>query len=63
MTAGIRPNDVFYCYLPLYHSSGGQLGTGAALFRGTTTVIKKKFSASSFWKDCAQYNITVSIFV
>ncbi len=59
MTCGIRQDDVFYCYLPLYHSSGGQLGSGAALFGGTTTIIKKKFSASAFWKDCVKHNVTV----
>ena len=50
-----------YSYLPLYHSSGGQLGTAGALFTGTKTIIKKKFSASSFWKDIIKYDVTVNI--
>ncbi len=26
---------------------------------GATCVLKKKFSASQFWKDCVKYNVTV----
>ncbi len=59
VTAGMTPDDVMYCYLPLYHSSGSQVGTGAAFLLGSTTVIKRKFSASGFWKDCVKYNVTV----
>ena len=52
--------DVVYSYLPLYHSSGGQLATAGAFFAGTKTIIKKKFSASSFWKDINKYDVTVN---
>ena len=52
-------NDIIYSYLPLYHASGGQIGTSNSLIWGGTTVIKKKFSASTFWKDCIKYDITV----
>ena len=58
-TIGLTEDDKIYCHLPLYHSSGGQVGTSSALFFGATTVIKKKFSASNFWKDCVKYDITV----
>ncbi len=37
-----------------------QLGCAFALFNGTTTVIRKKFSASNFWRECAQHGCTVS---
>ena len=56
----LTSNDVVYSYLPLYHSSGGQLATAGAFFSGTTTIIKKKFSASSFWNDIIKYDVTVS---
>lgn len=26
---------------------------------GATCVLKRKFSASQFWKDCLNYNVTV----
>ena len=58
---GLTDKDVVYSYLPLYHSSGGQLGTCGAWGSGTKTMIKKKFSASSFWKDCVKYDVTVGL--
>ena len=42
-------------------SSGGQVATCSSLLFGTKTIIKKKFSASAFWKDCVKYKITVSL--
>ena len=57
---GLSPDDVVYCHLPLYHSSGGQVATCSSILFGTKTVIRKKFSASAFWKDCVNFNITVS---
>ena len=57
---GIIPRkDVFYMCLPMYHSSGGQLGISFAIVTGNKTIIKKKFSASAFWKDCVKYDVTV----
>jgi hypothetical protein len=35
------------------------VGTGSAIMYGAKTFIKKRFSASSFWKDCYKYQITV----
>ncbi|XP_052821792.1 long-chain fatty acid transport protein 6 isoform X2 [Octopus bimaculoides] len=55
---GICNSDVIYVTLPLYHSNGLFLGFNLALSRGATIVLKKKFSASSFWKDCCQYQVT-----
>ena len=57
---GLSPDDVVYCHLPLYHSSGGQVATCSSILFGTKTVIRRKFSASAFWKDCVGFNITVS---
>lgn len=39
---------------------GNIVGVGQCLIHGMTVVIKKKFSASRFWDDCAKYNCTVS---
>ena len=60
---GVRTNDIQYTPLPLYHTAGGMLGVGQALIYGTTVVIRKKFSASAFWKDCIKYRVTVNIFI
>lgn len=56
----IRHNDVIYCTLPLYHSSGGCLGVSFCLVLGATMVIRRKFSASRFFEECIEYKATVS---
>uniref|UniRef100_A0A8C9VVB0 Very long-chain fatty acid transport protein n=1 Tax=Scleropages formosus TaxID=113540 RepID=A0A8C9VVB0_SCLFO len=55
----IRPDDIIYDCLPLYHSAGNIMGVGQCLLYGLTVVVKKKFSASRFWEDCIKYNCTV----
>lgn len=55
----LRADDRIYCCLPLYHSAGGIVGLGCALYRECTLVFRKKFSASLFWKDITEYNCTV----
>ena len=60
--AEVRPDDVVYCTLPLYHTNGGVLATGQMIYTGSTLVIRKKFSASNFWPDCIKYKCTVSRF-
>lgn len=38
---------------------GNIMGVGQCLINGLTVVIRKKFSASRFWDDCAKYRCTV----
>lgn len=57
----IKSNEILYDPLPLYHSAGGILGAGQAILTGITVVLRKKFSASNFWKDCVKYDCTVRI--
>jgi len=60
----IRDDDIQYTPLPLYHTAGGMLGIGQTLNYGTTTVIRKKFSASAFWKDCIKVSdLFIKLFV
>lgn len=58
----LRLDDVVYDPLPLYHSAGGMIGVGQTLLRGITIVVRRKFSATNFWKDCKKYNCTVGFF-
>ncbi|CAD6196158.1 unnamed protein product [Caenorhabditis auriculariae] len=60
---GIRSSDRMYVSMPIYHTAAGILGVGQALLRGSSCVIRKKFSASNFWKDCVKYNCTVSQYI
>uniref|UniRef100_A0A8C6VZN4 Arachidonate--CoA ligase n=1 Tax=Nothobranchius furzeri TaxID=105023 RepID=A0A8C6VZN4_NOTFU len=52
-------DDTLYDCLPLYHSAGNIVGVGQCIIHGMTVVIRKKFSASRFWDDCAKYNCTI----
>jgi fatty-acyl-CoA synthase len=55
----LTPADRLYCCLPLYHSAGGMLATAGILMAGGTLVTARRFSASRFWSDCVQHDITV----
>ncbi|MCR9093189.1 MAG: AMP-binding protein [bacterium] len=55
----LTPADRLYCCLPLYHSAGGMLAAGGILMAGGTLVIARRFSASRFWSDCVQHEVTV----
>lgn len=57
MDAG--PTDRMYNCLPMYHSVGGVVATGAMLVSGGSVVIREKFSASRFWDDIAANDCTV----
>ncbi|XP_054632805.1 hsFATP2a_ACSVL_like domain-containing protein [Dunckerocampus dactyliophorus] len=60
---GVTADDVIYINLPLYHSSGFLIGLAGAIQRGTTIVLKRKFSATQFWDDCRKYNVTVMQYI
>jgi len=53
------PSDRLYNCLPMYHSVGGIVATGAVLVAGGSVVIRENFSASQFWKDIAEWNCTL----
>ncbi|OTF69534.1 hypothetical protein BLA29_006302, partial [Euroglyphus maynei] len=57
----INSADVLYICLPLYHLAGGTIGVCQGVVFGNTIAIRSKFSASNFWKDCIQYQCTVSV--
>ena len=54
-----RPTDRMYNCLPLYHSVGGVLATGAVLVGGGSVVIRDKFSARHFWPDVVRWECTL----
>lgn len=55
---GVKPWDVLYTSLPLYHSAGFLCFT-STIEKGATVAIRNKFSASQFWDDCRKYDVTV----
>ena len=53
------PEDRLYNCLPMYHSVGGVVATGAALLNGGAVICREKFSASRFWQDVADSGATI----
>jgi fatty-acyl-CoA synthase len=56
---GTGASDRLYSCLPMYHSVGGVLATGAMLVSGGSVVIREGFSASQFWNDIVRWDCTV----
>jgi fatty-acyl-CoA synthase len=54
-----QSTDRMYDCLPMYHTAGGLVATGAILVKGGSVVIREKFSAHEFWDDIARWNCTV----
>ncbi|WP_137806740.1 long-chain-acyl-CoA synthetase [Pseudomonas sp. G(2018)] len=54
----MRPEDVVYCTLPLYHATGLCVCWGSAISGASGFAIRRKFSASQFWSDVRKYHAT-----
>ncbi len=55
----VQSHDRMYDCLPLYHSVGGVVATGATLVGGGTVEIRARFSASDFWRDVRDSRCTL----
>jgi fatty-acyl-CoA synthase len=55
----VTPADRMFNCLPLYHSVGGVVATGATLVGGGKVVLRERFSASGFWADVVQERCTL----
>src|SRR5262249_47821474 len=58
-TMDARASDRLYDCLPMYHTVGGVVATGAMLINGGATVIREKFSAREFWDDVTRWDCTI----
>jgi fatty-acyl-CoA synthase len=56
---GAGPADRMYNCLPMYHSVGGVLATGAMLVAGGSVAVRDGFSASQFWNDVVRWDCTL----
>jgi fatty-acyl-CoA synthase len=54
-----QPTDRMYDCLPMYHTVGGLIATGAVLVNGGAVVIREKFSARDFWDDLVRADCTL----
>ena len=59
ISLAMKPEDVFYCTLPLYHGTGLVVCWGSVLAGGSAFALRRKFSASAFWDDVRRYDATV----
>ena len=57
------PDDRMYDCLPMYHTSGGVVATGATLFAGGTVFIRDRFSATEFWNDVVRHRCTMFMYI
>ena len=56
-------DDRMMMVLPMYHATGGLCGVGAALSFGGAVIVRRKFSATRFWKDAADTGATMLMYV
>lgn len=52
----LNKDDVLYATLPLYHATGIVVCWTAVIRGAGTLAIRRKFSASNFWKDVQHFN-------
>ncbi len=58
MTLRLKPADVLYCCLPLYHNNALTVSWSSVLGAGGTFALGRKFSASRFWDEIRRYEAT-----
>jgi fatty-acyl-CoA synthase len=61
--AGSSSDDIFYCVLPLFHGAGLMSMFSTVIATGAPCLLRRKFSASNFWLDIADYGVTCFIYV
>lgn len=55
--------DITFNVLPLYHSTGGLVGIGPALLNGGKLILRKRFSATTFWPDVRATGATLFVYI
>jgi len=55
--------DVFYCFLPLYHGAALMSLGSTALASGAAIAMRRKFSTTDFWNDVRRYGATVGQYI
>ncbi|GBM44709.1 Long-chain fatty acid transport protein 4 [Araneus ventricosus] len=55
--------EVIYNPLPMYHTAGGLLFVSVIFVFGGSMIIRKKFSASNYWKEAAKHKATIGQYI
>lgn len=61
-STGLKPGDVWYDCMPLYHGTGGTIAVGC-MITGVTLAIGRKFSVRNFWRDIHDSNANAFVYV
>lgn len=59
----LNPEDVIYVSIPFYHSNALLIAWSSSAVSGAAMAVRRKFSASEFWKDAIRYNATAFIYI
>jgi len=59
----LKPDDVLYCTLPLFHTTAFCVGWPTAAANGAALAIRRKFSVSNFWDDVNKFNATAFVYI
>lgn len=59
----VTPQDIVYIPTPLYHNLGIGIAWTTAFATGAAVVVRKRFSASEFWKDIQKYKATFTMYI
>lgn len=59
----LKPEDVLYCCLPMYHNNALTVSLGVAMAAGATFAIDVKFSASRFWQRIQFFEATAFCYI
>lgn len=59
----LKPDDVLYCSLPLYHNNALTVSWGGVLAAGATFALARKFSVSRFWDDVIANRATAFCYI
>jgi fatty-acyl-CoA synthase len=59
----LKPEDVCYASMPMFHSNALMANWAGALAAGATTALRRKFSASGFLPDVRKYGVTYANYV
>lgn len=63
MALRLKPDDILYCPLPLYHNNALTVSWGATLGSGCALALGRKFSASRFWDEIRRTDATAFCYI
>ncbi len=56
----LKPGDIYYAPLPLFHIAGQWAVCYASLIAGSAAVVTERFSVQRFWQDARRFNAKVT---